>query len=200
MVPRKYALPFTIGVFHGDSKPDINEFLKDLIDELKELSPKTRATGHCVAEVRLVLGDCPMRAWLTGIVDKVTALTIRERMDPLYIFFESGTVSHGGRLACQDCKIVGTKEKRLPRSLEDGNNPEKRRGMKYIRKTHKDRQLRTDEEWPLYATREGPNEPLQKAGEGHVRRINESPFHQHLQFNMVSNPAYATFLYHKFSP
>ena len=67
-IPLRYAKPFIIGVYHGDGKPIIGDFFSDLMDELLHLSPVNEQAdeGQCFVELRLVLGDSPMRAWMTG--------------------------------------------------------------------------------------------------------------------------------------
>jgi hypothetical protein len=65
-MPLRYAKPFIVGVYYGCGKPDINEYFHDILHELLHLSPLSYSAGPCVAELRLVLGDCPMRAWMTG--------------------------------------------------------------------------------------------------------------------------------------
>lgn len=68
-VPLKFAKPFIVGVYYGNGKPDLDEYFQDTFDELLRISPgnSVRRDGCvCYAELRLVLGDCPMRAWMTG--------------------------------------------------------------------------------------------------------------------------------------
>lgn len=65
-IPRRCTDPFIVGVYYGIGKPNLDDFFTELIDELLRLSPGNCRDGHCAVELRLVLGDCPMRAWLTG--------------------------------------------------------------------------------------------------------------------------------------
>lgn len=68
VIPIKLAKPFIIGVYYGNGKPDLNEYFHETMQELMRLSPVTtnRESRKCLVELRIVLGDCPMRAWMTG--------------------------------------------------------------------------------------------------------------------------------------
>jgi hypothetical protein len=68
IIPIKLAKPFIIGVYYGNGKPDLHDYFQDVMDELLRLSPAAEIqSDKCMVELRMVLGDCPMRAWMTGM-------------------------------------------------------------------------------------------------------------------------------------
>lgn len=95
-------------------------------------------------------------------------------------------------MACQDCKIRGTKNPQAALSAEE--RTKKRRKMvgdgrpnpcKYIRRLDgPPPEKRTDEEWHLYSEREFPGGPRAEKDKGHVRNPN-TPFNTKLGFKMV---------------
>lgn len=72
-IPVRLAKPFIIGVFYGTGKPDIDAYFDATLDELINFSPLNRCRrtdSPFVVELRLMLGDAPMRAWMTGKSDE----------------------------------------------------------------------------------------------------------------------------------
>jgi hypothetical protein len=68
-IPIRISKPFIVGVYYGNGKPDLNEYFDEIMQELMRLSPVTATnedSRKCMVELRIVLGDCPMRAWMTG--------------------------------------------------------------------------------------------------------------------------------------
>ena len=73
MVPIEFAKPAIVGLFHGVNKPNLEDFLDDIVEELVRLhprSPKYNADGTLKrkfsARVRCIIADAVERAFIFG--------------------------------------------------------------------------------------------------------------------------------------
>lgn len=88
----------------------------------------------------------------------------------------TGTVSQGGYLACQRCKIVGRK------LIDERRRKSGPGATKYLHGSGAMPAPRTDSEWPSYVR---PQPPSTDDKMRHVRNPN-TPFHKRLQCKMVT--------------
>lgn len=88
IIPVAKSPPFLIAAFLGKTKPDLDEFLADLIAELGELSMHNATpTSSVVVDVLCIICDSPVRFWLSGKQRTNSATQrIRQRRNllPLY--------------------------------------------------------------------------------------------------------------------
>lgn len=64
------AQPFSIGIFHGPSKPrDVNEYLKDFVEEAEALEKNGLTVKNCKLQILLsaFICDAPARAFVTCV-------------------------------------------------------------------------------------------------------------------------------------
>lgn len=72
VIPIRRSKPFVIGIYYGVGQPDMDAFLYDLMEELKEMKYDESAPDFfekdVTVQLRAVIADGPMRAKLKGVV------------------------------------------------------------------------------------------------------------------------------------
>lgn len=60
--------PFAVGIWCGEGKPAVNEYLRDFVDELKFLlTNEISINGHTIkTKIRNFVCDTPARAYIKG--------------------------------------------------------------------------------------------------------------------------------------
>lgn len=82
--------PFTVGIWCGEGKPNVNEFLRKFVDELKIILNTGIAIKNFVIRIKIkcFICDTPARAFIKGVYNKPLIITNLIELIFFYSIFE----------------------------------------------------------------------------------------------------------------